>query len=888
MPISKKKTEGIRLEIFFRPSGFAADLVSGNNKNADEKEQRKWYERLKNEPEEAFFHLGFLIKQEWMTPSLGYLMQVSQLFIRRISARPDIEIMREETDVPVSDEDLEFLLEASPFANGSEFITKAWLTGQWDRLLQQFRQEITAYQGTVSAFFAEHSSNINVAGRVFFHLVESKDEKYPFAFMATYSVKKEKNKRAVHTPLEHALMEFKNDPKKLLELMAAVGRAAENSSFISDLMESGELFSPLRFTAREAYTFLKEVPLYEAAGVMCRVPDWWRRRTNALTLSMNVGNKAPSKVGLDAILDFNPALMIDGEKLTKKQLKEFLAMAEGLVLYKGRWVEVDHEKLKAALEALEKAELIAKNGGITMAEAMRMELDLREKAGIQQDFMEVRVSNGKWLKNLKNSLTDLAKLPEAPLEPTFQAVLRPYQLKGYEWLNAMGGIGFGACLADDMGLGKTVQVIAYLEHCRIEKGGHALLIVPASLIGNWQKEVIKFAPDMTVQILHKSAAEGEKLSVDESCFLCITTYGMAARLEELSKRRWDILVIDEAQAIKNAGTRQSKAVKAIPAAQKIAMTGTPIENRLSDLWSLFDFLNQGLLGTPKEFAAFVKRLDEDQLGYGPLKKMVNPFILRRLKTDRSIISDLPDKVEIMEYAPLSQKQRALYMKLVKDLEKEIREAEGIARKGIILSSIIKLKQICNHPDQYLGLDNYKKEASGKFEQLEQICETIYEKRERVLVFTQFKEMTEPLSEFLSQIFHKKGLVIHGSTSVKKRSEKVEAFNGEEYIPYMVLSLKAGGVGLNLTAANHVIHFDRWWNPAVENQATDRAFRIGQKKNVMVYKLVTQGTIEEKIDAMIEEKKRLAGDILSSAGETWITELSDEDLFGLLKLGGEEA
>lgn len=888
MPVSKKTAEGVRLEIFFRPSGFAADLVGGNSKNADEKEQKKWYQRLKDEPEEAFFHLGFLIRQEWMTPSLGYLMQVSQLFIRRLSAQPDIELMREEASVIISKEDAELLLEASPFANGSEFITETWLTEQWNRLLKQFQREISVYQGTVSALFAEYSSNISVAGRVFFHLVESKEEKHPFAFMATYSVKKEKNKRAVHTPLENALKEFKTDQKKLLELMATVARAAENSSFISDLMESGELFSPLRFTAQEAYTFLKEVPLYETAGIMCRVPDWWRRRTNALTLSMNVGNKAPSRVGLDAILDFKPTLMIDGEKLTKKQLKEFLAMAEGLVLYKGRWVEVSHEKLKAALEALEKAEFTAKSGGITMAEAMRMELELKEKTEAHKDILEVTVSNGKWLKELKTSLTDLTKLPNAPLEPTFRAVLRPYQLKGYEWLNAMGSIGFGACLADDMGLGKTVQVIAYLEHCRIKKGGHALLIVPASLMGNWQKEVLKFAPEMTVQILHKSAAEGEPLAVDESRFLCITTYSMAVRLEELSKRKWDILVLDEAQAIKNAGTRQSKAIKAIPAGQRIAMTGTPIENRLSDLWSLFDFLNQGLLGTPKEFTAFVKRLGEEQLGYGPLKKMVNPFILRRLKTDRSIISDLPEKVEIMEYAPLSKKQKALYMKLVSSLEKEVREAEGIARKGIILSSIIKLKQICNHPDQYLGLDNYKKEASGKFEQLQQICETIYEKRERVLVFTQFKELTEPLSEFLTEIFHKKGLVIHGSTSVKKRSAIVEAFNGEEYIPYMVLSLKAGGVGLNLTAANHVIHFDRWWNPAVENQATDRAFRIGQKKNVMVYKLVTQGTIEEKIDAMIEEKKRLAGDILSSAGETWITELSDEDLFGLLKLGGEES
>ncbi|MEG2871180.1 MAG: DEAD/DEAH box helicase, partial [Clostridium sp.] len=343
-----------------------------------------------------------------------------------------------------------------------------------------------------------------------------------------------------------------------------------------------------------------------------------------------------------------------------------------------------------------------------------------------------------------------------------------------------------------------------------------------------------------------------------------------------------------AQAIKNAGTKQSRAVKAIPASMRIAMTGTPIENRLSDLWSLFDFLNKGLLGTPKEFTELVKQMQDDEMGYARLRKMVNPFILRRLKTDRLIISDLPDKIEIREYASMSKKQITLYKKLVDEIAEKLKNTEGIERKGLVLASIMKFKQICNHPDQYLNQEEFKKENSGKFEQLEQICETIYEKRERVIVFTQFREMTEPLSDFLTGIFHKKGFVLHGGTPVKKRNEMVEAFNGEAYVPYMVLSLKAGGVGLNLTSANHVIHFDRWWNPAVENQATDRAFRIGQTKNVMVYKFVTRGTIEEKIDTMIEDKQKLAGDILSSAGEQWITELDNTELLNLLKLGGDGA
>ncbi|MDP2844412.1 MAG: DEAD/DEAH box helicase, partial [Acetobacterium sp.] len=321
----------------------------------------------------------------------------------------------------------------------------------------------------------------------------------------------------------------------------------------------------------------------------------------------------------------------------------------------------------------------------------------------------------------------------------------------------------------------------------------------------------------------------------------------------------------------------------LKASTRIAMTGTPIENHLSDLWSLFDFLDGGLLGSAKEFTGFTKGLNKDPSGYAKLRNLVNPFILRRLKTDATIISDLPDKVEIKEFPVLSKKQIVLYQNLVAELAKKLKEADGIARKGLVLSSIIKLKQICNHPDQYLGQDLYKRDHSGKFEMLESICETIYEKRERVLVFTQFKELTEPLAQFLEEIFHRPGLVLHGGTPVTKRTELVEAFNGEAYIPFMVLSLKAGGVGLNLTGANNVIHFDRWWNPAVENQATDRAFRIGQNRDVMVHKFITLGTIEEKIDAMIEEKSQLAGDIIKASGETWITELDDEQLLKLLSL-----
>lgn len=874
------------LVAYFTQNGFQIDY-NLQDKSQFIKDEQELFEKFKADKYQALFYLGFLVKQEWFSTSILYLYLISDLLIKRLSQQSDIELARESIEINLSAEDIAFLMDNVPYVVGMEYVDEDWLQNIWINLLDVFRKDIKSYEGKVTTYFAEHNSNINIAGRVFFHLVENKDVDFPFAFMATYSVKPIKSKKATHTPLKNALVEFKNNQKQLISLMSTVSKASESSSFISDLMESGELFLPLKLTVEEAYIFLKEIPIYEEAGIMCRVPDWWRKKSNSVKLSVNVGDKTPSKVGLDAILSFSPKLTIDGENLTKKQLKEFLSMADGLVQYKGKWVEINKEKLNQALEAFERIKDMSKNSDLTLSEAMKMELNLEKELNDINKDIDVDVSNGKWLSNVRNMLINPSKIHEVDTTDTFCAKLRTYQNSGYQWLYMMSKLGFGACLADDMGLGKTVQIIAFLDYVCSNQGGHALLILPASLIGNWQNELEKFAPKLSYQVLHNSVTKiDENWKPQNEIYLYITTYAMAGKIEALKDVVWDYLILDEAQAIKNAGTKQTKSIKALNSKMRIAMTGTPIENKLGDLWSLFDFLNPGLLGNIKEFSEFIKNLNVDISGYSKLKKIVNPFILRRLKTDKSIISDLPDKVEIKEYTALTKKQVGLYQKLVNDISKQLDESEGIQRKGLVLASIMKFKQICNHPDQYLGLDDFKSTYSGKFEQLKCICQTIYEKRERVLVFTQFKEMTEPISALLKEVFNKEGFVLHGGTSVKKRSEMVEEFNGEEYIPYMVLSLKAGGVGLNLTSANHVIHFDRWWNPAIENQATDRAFRIGQTKNVMVHKFVTKGTIEEKIDDMIEQKQKLAGDILAMNGENWITELSNDELMNMFTLGGD--
>ncbi len=863
------------LIVIFTEKGFFIDTEPTKEKSFFY--NKKLYSAFKQDPIQALYRFGFEAAEKHMASSLNFLHKLSAAFVKYLASDPDMEITR--SPQPVSGETLLKLSEGVPFVLGYEWITGEWLVNRWDELSKVFLAEISNYQGSIADYLKAQDPTLNVAGKVFFHLVENKaDESCPFAFLATYSTTGKEGKKAAHTPLKNALQEYKSQDALLLKLLATVSRAADKSNFISELVESGELFSPLKFTVQEAYTFLREIPLYEECGILCRIPDWWKKKYNQAKLSVTIGEKAPSEVGLDALIHCSPELYFGDVKMTKEEIEQLLREAEGLALIKGKWVEVDHKKLESLLAAYETASLMSRDGELTMAEAMRAQLTMENALNLSGEEDVLEVSSGKWLSSVKNRLMNPTEIEALTLGDDFKATLREYQQKGTNWLGFVSGLSLGALLADDMGLGKTIQVLALLEYLREHKKSRTLLIIPASLIANWIKEIETFAPKLTYKVLH--GGQGNDFVITEEVLdLYITTYGMAVRLEVLRETTWDMLILDEAQAIKNPNTKQTKSIKQIPAHSRLAMTGTPIENRLSDLWSIFDFLNKGFLGTAKEFSNLVKDLDD----YSKLRSAVSPFILRRVKTDKSIISDLPDKVEVNAYTTLSKKQLVLYKALVRELESSLEDADGIKRKGLVLASIMKFKQICNHPDQYLGIEEYDFAHSGKFEKLKEICETIYEKRERVLVFTQFKEMTNPLADFLETIFERKGLVLHGGTPVKKRGELVEQFCGEEYVPFMVLSLKAGGVGLNLTSANHVVHFDRWWNPAIENQATDRAFRIGQKKNVMVHKFITRGTIEEKIDGMIADKQKLANDIIADSGESWITEMSNEELLSMIQL-----
>jgi len=851
--------------------------------------ERELFRRFSENPDGAFLFLGFRSASVTLSPSLDFLRGFCGIFASKLRQTPELETIRHDVVVTISEEERDRILASAPLMTGVEYLSRVVLDDLWQRLHAEFCNEIKQYKGTVEEFIQQYSPDVHLVGRVFFHLVEDKRNDFPFAFLATYSTGLNKQGKSQHLPLKHAVTEYGKDSKRLLELLRTVERAAKESGLIANLIESGELFHHLAWSAKEAYTFLREIPLYEQSGILCRIPDWWKGGASSLKVNVVMGGSQPSTVGMDALLSFDIGLHVEDTPISLEEAHQLLASAEGLALIKNRWVAVDPEKLRQTLDAYEKARTLAKREGLTFRDALRFQLNPKALLEIADTDAAVTVDSGQWLETVMAKMRHPELVAPVKLDSSFKAELRPYQEKGVRWLSFLHSLKFGMCLADDMGLGKTVQVLALL-HLLKHRGetGASLLVIPASLLANWANELIKFAPDITFYTAHPAGNESSSVEAKtahelDNLDLVITTYSMVQKYEWLHAYEWKYVILDEAQAIKNPGTKQTKAVKKLKSVNRIVMTGTPVENRLSDLWSLFDFINPGLLGSSQEFNTFAKDLANDPEGYGRLRKVISPYILRRLKTDKTVISDLPDKVEMKTWSSLSRKQAVLYQKLVDDLRRAIESTEGIQRKGLILSSLMKFKQLCNHPDQYLGTGVYDESDSGKFSRLREICETIHEKRERVLIFTQFREVTDPLSEFLTGIFGKQGLVLHGGTPVGKRKDLVARFQDEDYVPYMVLSLKAGGVGLNLTAANHVIHFDRWWNPAVENQATDRAFRIGQKRNVIVHKFITKGTIEENIDKMIEGKMKLSNDVIQSGSEAWITEMSNEQLMRMFTL-----
>ncbi len=860
----------------------------------------------------GLFHLGAGEFSDELGPVFGYWRDFARGFVANLCGHIDIDqAVAAGLEVSLSaDEAARFVLSAPPM-QGNEYLCEEVLQRAWNEIALAFRAELSASGLDAQSFLKSKNAVWNMVGRVFFHLAENKGRRdTPFAFLATYTTRLSQGGKLQHKPLGKAIEEQAGarDPKRLLSVLLPIQQAAAESAFLKELVDSGRVFRPQAWNGAEAHRFLKEVPLFESKGIFVRLPDWWKPHAPPrLKVSVVLGQRGAEGLGANALLDFSVAMALDGESISDAEWSEILAGTESLALIRGRWVEVDHEKLKDLLENWRTVQRTMGQDGVSFRDAVRLIAGVPIGGGEglfepatavpARDWLSVEA--GAWLRKVLDELRGPQGIEATEPGPFFLAQLRPYQNEGLKWLRFLDELKLGGCLADDMGLGKTVQVLALLAFLKKKplagkEKRPSLLVIPASLIGNWKAECGRFTPSLELAVVHPSEAtpeEMEKLKKGglPQADLVVTTYGMLHRQPWLKEVEWGLVVLDEAQAIKNPAALQTKAAKELKSRNRLALTGTPVENRAGDLWSLFDFLNPGLLGGAKEFGRFLASAEKSGASgsraevYGSLRKLVGPYILRRLKTDKRIIADLPDKTEVKVFATLTKTQAVLYQRAVEDLAAVLKTSDGIKRRGVILSFLLRFKQICNHPSQWSGDGAYEPAQSGKMLRLREISEEIASRQEKVLVFTQFREMTAPLERFLGGVFGRAGLILDGTTPVKKRRTLVEDFQAEEGPPFLVLSLKAGGIGLNLTAASHVVHFDRWWNPAVENQATDRAYRIGQKKNVLVHKFVCRGTVEESIDAMLESKQDLADQILKTGAEGALTEMGDEELLRFVSL-----
>jgi len=673
-------------------------------------------------------------------------------------------------------------------------------------------------------------------------------------------------------------------------LLSSLGQAAGICPRVEGALKTARP-SGYELDATGAHEFLSErSSLLEQAGFGVLLPAWWTRTGTKLRLALRASVKSPKMQGgaglsLDDVVHVDWEVALGDERLSPEELEALARLKAPLVQVRGQWVQVSAQEIQAALAFWQKkgAETLTARQVVQMAMGATDAVGGVPLAGVE--------ATG-WIGDVLRQVDGSAAIEELAVPKGFVGTLRPYQARGYAWLAFLRQWGLGACLADDMGLGKTIQALALFQRDWEANGKRpVLLICPMSVVSNWQKEAERFTPGLPVMVHHGTERKrGEDFAEEaQRHAIVVSSYALLHRdIEHLKQLRWLGIVLDEAQNIKNPETKQARAARSLAADYRIALTGTPVENNVGDLWSLMEFLNPGFLGSQAGFKRgfFIPiQTNRDPEAAGRLRRLTGPFILRRLKTDKSIIADLPEKLEMKVFCTLTKEQASLYAAVVKEAEGALEGADGIQRKGLVLATLSKLKQVCNHPAQFLGDNSAIPARSGKLARLAEMLEEALEVGDRALVFTQFAEMGVILKRHLEETFGREVLFLHGAVPKAQRDRMVERFQGDGGPPLFILSLKAGGTGLNLTGANHVFHFDRWWNPAVENQATDRAFRIGQTRNVQVHKFLCAGTLEEKIDEMIERKKDVAERVVG-AGEGWLTELSNQQLRELFALRAE--
>jgi len=813
-------------------------------------------------------------------------------------------------------------LEVAPPLPGGEYLGPEALEQLWGSIAAAAESWQQHHERPIQELLAQRHQAWETLGRVCLSIAEhAGNPDRPFAFVATYTLRLSLAAKPQHALLGRVLKDLlaKGQEVGVARIGAALQAAATHSAMLRELLADKRLFAPQTLTSAEAYSILKDTAPLTAAGLTMRVPAWWNSANPPRPrVEVEVGAGAPKKVGAAALLDFSLRLSLGGQPISPEEWARLRKVTDGLVLIRGQWVEVSGQRLEQVLGKWQHIGAMIEQHGLTFGQALRF-INRIQSGGTRAaatnpsaigaaDSEWSTVQAGPWLSAVLTQLRQPDPGALADLGPAhLKAELRTYQKAGLHWLWTLHQLGLGGCLADDMGLGKTIQVLALMAKIAKENASPDaprrphLIIAPATLIGNWQAEAHKFTPQLTTFVAHPSMATKAELQGTPAQLakadIVITTYGALARYAWLQTTPFDLIVLDEAQAIKNPQALQTQAAKALSGRQRLALTGTPVENKPLDLWSLFDFINPGLLGSAAEFTAHLAAAEALEQPYAQVRALIQPYLLRRLKSDPKVISDLPGKTEVTVRCALTPAQAALYSRLVDELKQDLQTKGGaeanaaaaqIQRKGAVLTALMKLKQVCNHPSMITGDADFSAAASGKFQRLLELTEEIAQRQEKVLVFTQFRLMTDVLAQQLTRSFGRLGCILHGDTPISERRRLVASFQREDGPPFFVLSVKAGGTGLTLTQAAHVIHFDRWWNPAVEDQATDRAYRIGQTRSVMVHKFSCAGTIEARIADLLTSKRGLSAGLLSGGNEINITELSDQELIRLVSLDLKQA
>ncbi len=791
------------------------------------------------------------------------------------------------------------MLESIPPCSGSA-VTVSLLFDWFDSLHAAWYRTAERHQQSPEAYLASLGEGWAQLGKLTLHLAENagvQGNERPFAFLATWVHRIGEDEKPRHIPLGFAQQHFAHDHNALLALLRPLQSAAQalgaEGHVLHELVRTQQIYQSCAWSARACYDFLLCLPALQAAGIEVRMVNLWKTQPQRVELEVKLDlseDSTQSKssgggIRMHSLLQFSARLALGMQQLSEEDIAELMSSEDGLVRLRGEWVLMDAAKLQSLLQGWRQA-IRMQHAGIPLMVGLRYLLGKRSDALPQLPAPHplVRVEAGEALLQALQELG--ASEVQLNIPPKLEDTLRPYQREGVRFLLQLSEAGLGACLADDMGLGKSIQVVAWLSHLQREgilDRGAALIVCPASLLDNWRDELARFAPELRCLILHPDhlrSSQLHELQREPHGFLrrahvVLTSYGMASRLSErLATQPLPALILDEAQAIKNAQSQRSKAICLLHAQRRVALSGTPVENTLQDLHSLFEFLNPGLLGDEASFRKMLRELGTD---YSALRRLIRPFILRRLKSDPKLLPDLPPRSEKAAYCSLTPEQARLYAREVEHMQALINEPDARTRLALILPLLTRFKQICNHPALYLGEPHFDIERSGKMQRLAQLLRQLAEQGEPALLFTQYRSMVDALLDMGRDIYGSAGLALHGGTPISERQKLVKQFQEPTGPPFMVLSLKAAGTGLTLTRARHVIHVDRWWNPAVENQASDRAHRLGQQQAVIIHPLITRGTIEDNIHRMLQEKKKMADDLLQEGLENALLKLSSEEL-----------